>query len=979
VVLIAKDEAQNLPRLLDSLREFQARGGEVVLLDTGSTDGTPEVARSLGCRVTEVGARFVTTVSEDMVGAVNRAFVVEGEEPLVAAGGSFFRYGEARNYAATLASNNMVSMPDCDERYTVLDLEALEGYIGQGYEQLEFMFVYAHDPYGNEAIKFRQCKFYDRRKMKWKGIIHEVLEGTAYRAMLPENVLKLEHWQDQTKNRGHYLKGLALACHQEPDNDRNLHYLGREMVWTNRPKSALKVLSKHIAMGGWQAERAQSMIFMGDCCGLLNRPDEQADWYHRAFHQDPTRREALLRLAGFYKHNDKPKACAAYAAAALEIPWHPFYANNVGHYRQEPWEMLYWARGWMGDNVEGAQDAILKALEYLPHHGPYLRDTQYYFEYADQGIEGWMRFEELQWLYNTAKSMDRVAELGSWKGRSTHALASGCKLGHVTAIDHFKGSVGEEVVHREAQTDAVYEQFLENTKDFTNLTVVRKDTTSAAEDYPDGWFDLVFIDAEHTYEGVKRDIERWTPKARIMLAGHDYCSEWPGVQQAVNETLGGVQVAGTIWYKLLYEPHVTIIIPTLGRPDKLHRCLQTIKENAEYRNYTVKVQVDSPPPGNKGAPTVFQKALDEMVFGLEWTEGQYDVPELVMYLGNDCVPEKGFLREAVYSMARHFPDGDGLIGLNDGYWNGEVATHWLAGRDLYNKLGCELFHTSYHHVGCDNELTERARKLGKYHWEVRAKIQHDHPVHSGQPVGAADEVYALGQQHKDEDLALLKKRSEELSFPFRVTFRRPIIPRRIFSIWLSEDPMPEQIAQWVESQNLSGYEHHLITLHNCYRNEYVQKALDKQQWVRAADYLRLHYLYAQGGVYLDADVELLQPFLEDMLADQLFCGQEENKYLGNSIIGAVEGHPVLYACMQRMEKEYPDSDKVFEAGMQIWTEEVYKATKADRTIRIYPPEYFFPYNHETGQTTLLESAVAFHHYAKSWVPEDTAEVVMAEG
>ena len=59
IALIAKNESKTLPRLMESLKDFQSRGGEVILLDTGSNDGTPELARSLGCKVTEVGEKYV--------------------------------------------------------------------------------------------------------------------------------------------------------------------------------------------------------------------------------------------------------------------------------------------------------------------------------------------------------------------------------------------------------------------------------------------------------------------------------------------------------------------------------------------------------------------------------------------------------------------------------------------------------------------------------------------------------------------------------------------------------------------------------------------------------------------------------------------------------------------------------------------------------------------------------------------------------
>lgn len=68
--------------------------------------------------------------------------------------------------------------------------------------------------------------------------------------------------------------------------------------------------------------------------------------------------------------------------------------------------------------------------------------------------------------------------------------------------------------------------------------LARTTTTAAAENIADGTFDFVFIDADHTYEGVSADIDAWYPKIRNggMLLGHDFNFEdFPGVVRAVYE------------------------------------------------------------------------------------------------------------------------------------------------------------------------------------------------------------------------------------------------------------------------------------------------------------------------------------------------------------------------------------------------------------------------------------------------------------
>lgn len=70
--------------------------------------------------------------------------------------------------------------------------------------------------------------------------------------------------------------------------------------------------------------------------------------------------------------------------------------------------------------------------------------------------------------------------------------------------------------------------------------ILRQDSLEAAKAIADGSLDFVFIDADHSYEGCKADIEAWLPKVREggFIAGHDYeNTDFPkfGVKRAVDE------------------------------------------------------------------------------------------------------------------------------------------------------------------------------------------------------------------------------------------------------------------------------------------------------------------------------------------------------------------------------------------------------------------------------------------------------------
>lgn len=176
ICLIARNESETLPRLIGSLKEFQERGGKIHLLDTGSTDGTPQVARDLGCIVEEVGEKFVTVIDKKLSKQINDRFVVSNEEPIVKVGDKLFDYASARNYIAEFSDTDFIWCPDCDEVFTKFNIDEIEKAISEpGVDRLTYNFVFSHDQFGNEAIKFMHSKMYKRSIFEWKGVVHECL------------------------------------------------------------------------------------------------------------------------------------------------------------------------------------------------------------------------------------------------------------------------------------------------------------------------------------------------------------------------------------------------------------------------------------------------------------------------------------------------------------------------------------------------------------------------------------------------------------------------------------------------------------------------------------------------------------------------------------------------------------------------------------------------------------------------------------
>lgn len=161
-------------------------------------------------------------------------------------------------------------------------------------------------------------------------------------------------------------------------------------------------------------------------------------------------------------------------------------------------------------------------------------------------IEGWMEPDELVWLAHQASKHSVIAEVGSYLGRSTRALADNTS-GIVYAIDDFYGP--RELEERLKNRETIFDRFTANMAGLEGrLAVIRANHRELPPlDFSP---DFVFLDGSHEYADVVADINCWLPRIRRgTLAGHDFkFSE--DVTRAVKELIPDFRIgAGSIWFK----------------------------------------------------------------------------------------------------------------------------------------------------------------------------------------------------------------------------------------------------------------------------------------------------------------------------------------------------------------------------------------------------------------------------------------------
>lgn len=217
-----------------------------------------------------------------------------------------------------------------------------------------------------------------------------------------------------------------------------------------------------------------------------------------------------------------------------------------------------------------------------------------------------------------------------------------------------------------------------------------------------------------------------------------------------------------------------------------------------------------------------------------------------------------------------------------------------------------------------------------------------------------------------------------------------MIPKIIHYCWFSNDPKPALIKKCIKSweKHLPGYEI------RCWGGDsfdfnlipFTKEAISVKQYAAAADYVRLYALYHFGGIYLDSDVEVLQP-LDSFLDNKFFTGierssngEDQRDQIEAGIMGSEKGFPFLKECMSYFENtHFIHEDGTFD-NAKIVAPEIYtmparkygfeacdKEQILSNGIHIYPRnmiangDYIYTYN-KIDYSNLF----AIHHNMNSW-------------
>jgi len=344
--MIVRDEEAALGRCLDSVAPHV---DEIVVVDTGSTDRTKEIARAYGA------------------GVYDFEWIDD--------------FAAARNFSFSKATCDYIMWLDADDILPPEDgkrLEELKRSLDPAYNAVSMPYILAVDESGKPTFSLRRNRLVKRScNFRWIGAVHEYLEvcGPVF-----HSDVCVKHAKDKPCTDRNLRIYRARQARGEEFSPRDLYYFANELRDHGQYEEAREYYERFLDTGrGWVEDNIQACLKLADCWRQLNDERMEFQALCRTFLYDRPRGECCYRLGEYFLNRGRVDQAVFWFQMAVLLPV-PEDAQGMRNRAMTTWMphlQLAVCYSRLGKHEWGHLHNE-KAASYVPNHPSVLHNRKFY-------------------------------------------------------------------------------------------------------------------------------------------------------------------------------------------------------------------------------------------------------------------------------------------------------------------------------------------------------------------------------------------------------------------------------------------------------------------------------------------------------------------------------------------------------------------------------------------------------------------------
>ncbi|MGN1103870.1 MAG: glycosyltransferase [Candidatus Coproplasma sp.] len=349
--MIVKDEEQTLERAISGITSF---ADEIIIVDTGSTDGSVEIAKRFTDKV----------ISFDWCDD----------------------FSAARNYSFDHATCDYIMWLDADDVITEDNAEIIKSLVTSGGFDVAFLkYAGAFDTDGNPTfIYYRERIFRRSLKLRWEGVVHEAITPVGKIIYSDACIMhKKVKSNSPMRNLRIYQSKIAGGGVLSP---REQFYYGRELYYNNFTLESIAVLSSFLHTDGWVENKVEASRTLYRALSGLGRREDALTALTGGFLFSFPHAEDCCILASYFEEQGDVTSAIFWYKCALSTPEKLEDGGfcNVDYSGFIPAIQLCVLYDKLGDYSK-AEEYNELAGSFKPDNGSYLHNKQYFLSKRGKG------------------------------------------------------------------------------------------------------------------------------------------------------------------------------------------------------------------------------------------------------------------------------------------------------------------------------------------------------------------------------------------------------------------------------------------------------------------------------------------------------------------------------------------------------------------------------------------------------------------